>query len=308
MKVLVTGGAGYVGSILCPMLLDQGHSVTIFDRFLFGEQPVLHFASHPRVTIVEGDVRERQAIAKLVASADCVLHLAAVVGFPACDVDPETAQSTNVEGTRHICDAVSPSQMLIFASTGSVYGRCATVCDETIPAAPLTLYGRSKAEGETLVLDKGGVALRFATLFGLSPRMRLDLLINSFCFIAVRDGVVDLFEGNHKRTFLHVRDGAAAYPFAIEHYAQMAGDVFNIGSDDMNYSKIDIACAIQRFHPFTLREAPIGVDRDARDYVVSHAKIAVLGYRPTIALEEGIQEVLRLVPFLKPRTEWRNAA
>lgn len=308
MNILVTGGAGYIGSLLCPMLLEDGHTITLLDNFMFGPSPILHFAAHPRVTVLHGDVRDAAVVAPAVKKADCVVHLAAIVGYPACAADPTLAETTNVGGTKTICDAISPSQLLIYAGTGSTYGQCETVCTEETPINPLTLYGRTKRDAERLVLDRGGIGLRFATVFGLSPRLRLDLLVNDFCYQAYHNRQIIMFEGHHRRTFLHARDAAAVYPFALGHSREMAGQVFNVGSSDMNYTKIEVAKRIQQYQPFYLHEAAVGEDLDKRNYEVCYEKINRLGYRATITLEEGIQEVLQVVPFIKQRSEWRNAA
>ncbi len=307
MRILVTGGAGYIGSLLCPALLEAGHAVIVLDRLMFGVQPILHFISHPTLEVVHGDIRDPRVVAPLAARADAVLHLAAIVGSPACAADPTTAATTNVDGTRTLVDALSASQMLVYASTGSIYGRCETVATEATPSDPLTLYGRTKRDAEQLVVEQGGVALRFATAFGLSPRLRLDLLVNDFCYQACHDRQVILFEGHHRRTFLHVRDAAAAYPFTLDHYPAMRGDVYNVGGSALTYTKIEVARAIAAQQPFYLHEADVGEDLDKRNYEVSYAKIDALGYHATITLDEGIREMLRVVPFIQQRSPWRNA-
>ena len=246
MRILVTGGAGYIGSLLCPGLLDRGHEVILLDSLMFGVQPILHFITHPKLEVVLGDVRDRRVVTPLAARVDAVLHLAAIVGYQACAADPTTAETTNVDGTRVVVDALSASQLLVYASTGSTYGHCETVATEDTPINPLTLYGRSKRDAERLVVDKGGVGLRFATVFGLSPRLRLDVLVNDFCYQAYHHKQVIVFEGHHRRTFLHVRDAAAVHPFTLDHYAAMRGDVYNVGASDMNYTKIEVARAIRR--------------------------------------------------------------
>lgn len=308
MKVLVTGGAGYIGSILCPMLLEAGHQVVLLDNFMWGIHPILHFVNHPLLTVAAGDVRDRSTVRKLVSSADVVCHLAAIVGYPACAADPTLAETTNVEGTRIICDALSRQQVLIFASTGSTYGQCDTICTEQTPINPLTLYGRTKRDAERYVLGEGGIALRFATVFGLSPRLRLDLLINDFCYQAYHQKQIVIFEGHHRRTFLHARDAAAVYLFALERYATMRGEVFNVGSPEMNFTKIEAARMVQEQQPFYLHEASVGEDLDKRNYEVSYEKITALGYRSSVSMADGIKEVLRVVPHIRQRSEWRNAA
>ena len=307
MRILVTGGAGYIGSLLCPGLLDRGHEVILLDSLMFGVQPILHFITHPKLEVVLGDVRDRRVVTPLAARVDAVLHLAAIVGYQACAADPTTAETTNVDGTRVVVDALSASQLLVYASTGSTYGHCETVATEDTPINPLTLYGRSKRDAERLVVDKGGVGLRFATVFGLSPRLRLDVLVNDFCYQAYHHKQVIVFEGHHRRTFLHVRDAAAVHPFTLDHYAAMRGDVYNVGASDMNYTKIEVARAIRVLQPFYLHEAEVGEDLDKRNYEVSYAKINALGYHATITLEDGIREMLRVIPFIQQRSPWRNA-
>jgi nucleoside-diphosphate-sugar epimerase len=308
MKVLVTGGAGYIGAIVCPMLLDRGHQVVLLDNFLWGIHPILHFVNHPNLTVIHGDVRDRATIRTAMKSVDAVFHLAAIVGYPACAADPTLAQTTNVDGTRLICDALSKQQMLVFASTGSTYGQCDEICTEETPINPLTLYGRTKRDAEKFVLDEGGVALRFATVFGLSPRMRLDLLVNDFCYQAYHHKQIVVFEGHHRRTFLHSRDAAAVYPFAIDHFGAMKGQVFNVGSSAMNFTKLEVCRMIQAQQPFYLHEASVGEDLDKRNYEVSYDKIGALGYSADVTIQEGISEVLRVVPYFRQKSEWRNAA
>jgi nucleoside-diphosphate-sugar epimerase len=307
VKVLVTGGAGYIGSLLCPMLLAAGHHVILLDRFLFGPRPILHFSTHPKLEIVTGDVRDRALVQGLVAKADVVIHLAAIVGFPACSADEALATTTNVGGTRNVADALSKQQMFFFASTGSTYGRVEGVANEDFPINPLTVYGRTKQTGEEIVREKGGVSLRFATVFGVSPRLRLDLLVNDFVYQALHLGFIVMFEGHHRRTFLHAVDAARVYLFAIENWARMRGDTFNVGSSAMNYTKREVAMKIMAKKKFYLHEAQVGEDKDKRDYEVCYEKIANLGYTVTRSLDEGIDELLAIVPLVKMASEWRNA-
>lgn len=305
-RILVTGGAGYVGSLLCPMLLAQGHQVLLLDNFRYGIRPILHFATHPNLVVIDADLREESSTRRAVAEADVVIHLAAIVGYPACAAAPRDAQTTNVDATKLLCKLVSPNQPLIFASTGSTYGQVAGIASEETPINPLTLYGRTKRDAEAMVRDTGGVSLRFATVFGIRPRLRLDLLVNDFCYQAYHHKQIIIFEGSHRRTFLHVRDAAAVYPFTLERYDQMRGEVYNVGSSDMNYTKIEVAKAIKRYQNFYLHEADVGEDLDKRDYEVCYDKISKLGYRANIKLDEGIREVLKVVPHIRVSNEWRN--
>jgi nucleoside-diphosphate-sugar epimerase len=307
MKILVTGGAGYIGSLLCPMLLDAGHRVVLLDRFLFGPKPILHFCSRPNIDVIRGDIREKALMDRLVPEVDCVIHLAAIVGFPACSADEPLAVTTNVDGTKNITNAISKNQMFFFASTGSTYGRVEGVANEDVPINPLTVYGRTKQTCENIVRDKGGVNLRFATVFGLSPRLRLDLLVNDFCYQATHYGFIVMFEGHHRRTFLHAVDAARSYLFGIENYDKMRGDTFNIGSATMNYTKREIAEKVRERKPFYLHEAAVGEDKDKRDYEVCYRKISTLGFKPTKSLEDGIDELLKIVPLIQVSNEWRNA-
>lgn len=306
LTVLITGGAGYVGSVLCPMLLERGHRVILLDSFTFGVRPILHFIAHPRLTVIEGDVRDEDLVRKLVAQSDAVVHLAAIVGYPACAARPQDAETINVGGTLNLCKAISKQQPLVFASTGSTYGQVEGVADEETPINPLTLYGRTKRDAERMVIDHGGIGMRFATLFGVSPRLRLDLLVNDFCYQAHSMRYIVIFEGGHRRTFLHVYDAAAVYLLALDKFEQMRGQVYNVGTRTMNYTKIDVAKAIRKHREFYLHEAAVGTDLDQRNYEVSYSKIEQLGYEATISLDQGIEELLKVVPHVHTVTEFRN--
>ena len=308
MRILVTGGAGYIGVDPVPSLLEGGHEVILLDSLMFGVQPILHFINHPQLEVVHGDVRDPRVVdpaGRERSTRCCTWRPSSAI--PACAADPTTAETTNVDGTRILVDSLSRSQAIVYASTGSTYGQCETVATEETPINPLTLYGRTKRDAERLVVDKGGVGLRFATVFGLSPRLRLDLLVNDFCYQAYHNKQMILFEGHHRRTFLHARDAAAVYPFTLAHYEAMRGDVYNVGASDMNYTKIEVAQAIRKLQPFYLHEAAVGEDLDKRNYEVSYAKINALGYHATITLDEGIREMMRVIPFIQQRSPWRNA-
>lgn len=306
-KVLVTGGAGYAGSILVPALLQDGYEVTLLDIFKWGVQPILHFAHHPKLTIVKGDVRDKALVCKEVKQADWILHLAAVVGYPACAADPILARTTNIDGTGNVCKAMHVGQKLIFASTGSTYGKVEGICTEETPINPLSLYGQTKWEAEKMVSDVGGVSLRFATVFGLSPRLRLDLLVNDFVYKALHDRQIVLYEGHFRRTFLHVRDVADSYMLAMKNFDKMQGEKFNVGDESLNYTKRDIAQHIAKFTDYFLYEADVGNDIDARDYEVSYAKIRGLGYKANVSLDKGIEELIKAAENIVIVDPWRNA-
>ena len=306
-KILVTGGAGYLGSLLLPRLLDGGHKVALLDNFTFGVRPILHFATHPDLEIIRGDVRDAQAVKSAAKNADCIMHLAAVVGHPACTADPAAAKSINLEGSKNVAAVLSKNQLAIFASTGSAYGKVDGVCDETTPIAPLTLYGATKAEAEKMFTEKKGIALRFATVFGVSPRLRLDLMVNDFVYQALHNHQIILYEGHFRRTFLHARDAADAFLFALANADKMRGEAFNIGDNSMNYTKRDIALAVKEKIPYYFHEAAVGEDPDARDYEVAYDKIRALGYRAEIDLHQGMNELIKVLRPLNISNEWRNA-
>ncbi|QPJ65325.1 MAG: NAD(P)-dependent oxidoreductase [Candidatus Nitrohelix vancouverensis] len=306
MKVLVTGGAGYLGTSMLPLLLEKGHEVRILDKLMWGVTPILSYFSHPRVEFMSGDIRDQQVITDALSGMDAVIHLAGIVGYPACTADVGLAESTNVDGTALLVDSLQSHQKLVFASTGSTYGVVDGVCDESTPINPLTVYGKNKQDGENLVDKVGGVKLRLATVFGVSPRLRLDLLVNDFCYQAIHNGFIIMFEGYHRRTFLHVRDAAKAFVFTLDHFDEMAGDVFNVGDENLNFNKKDIALKIQKLNPFYLHEADVGKDMDQRNYEVNYDKIKNLGFTADISLEQGIEELLKVCRFIKIENPWRN--
>lgn len=306
MKILVTGGAGYIGTLLVPMLLEKGHKVVLFDNFTWGIKPILHFAADENVEIVTGDVRNQGEVKGAMAGCDVVIHLAAIVGYPACAADVGRAYAVNVDGTRNVVEELG-SRRLIFASTGSTYGKVEGICTEDTPIAPLTLYGSTKWQAEQMVTEQGGVALRFATVFGVSPRLRLDLLVNDFTYQALSHKQIVLYEGHFKRTFLHARDAAGVYLFALDNYENMVGQAFNVGSEGMNYTKKEVALRIKNYVDYYLHEAEIGEDQDKRDYEVSYAKLRALGYRTSIDLDKGIRELIKVLKHLHLTNEWRNA-
>jgi nucleoside-diphosphate-sugar epimerase len=308
-KVLITGGAGYIGSMLAPMLLTQGHQVTIYDSLVYGALPLLGFSMNSNLEIVKGDVRDAPALGRVLKHQDWILHLAAVVGYPACAADPHLSMTTNLDGTRNVVEAMGKGQRLIFASTGSTYGKVEGVATEETPIAPLTLYGKSKRDAEMLIRDsdRGHVILRFATVFGSSPRMRIDLLVNDFVYQALHNRQIVLFEGYFRRTFLHSSDAAAVYPFTMANFDQMCGKVYNVGDESMNYAKRDVAFKIKEYVDYYLHEAQIGTDPDQRDYEVDYNRLRSLGFRAKVGLDEGIRELVKILRVLTVSNPLRNA-
>lgn len=305
-KVLITGGAGYLGSVLTMHLLSHGYQVTVVDNFRHGVPSLLAFCSNRNLEIVNKDCRH--CILEHSAKADVLIPLAAVVGAPACDRDIFAAEDTNLEAVRTLCGLASNDQTIIYPNTNSGYGTGgAGPCHENDPINPLSLYAQTKAEAESIVLSHPrGVSLRFATLFGCSPRMRLDLLVNDFVYRAVRDRSLTLFEPHFRRNYLHVRDAARVFEFAIEHAGEMCGKAFNAGLSSANLSKHQLCEKIREHLPdFTWTVAPNGKDPDQRDYLVSNARLEALGWRPMYPLDVGIEELIRAFQAM-PFEGYRN--
>jgi nucleoside-diphosphate-sugar epimerase len=297
LRILVTGGAGYIGSVLVPLLLGEGHEVTVLDNFMYGQSSLLDCCVDPRLTIVRGDVRDDRLVPGLVAKADAVLPLACLTGAPICAREPAAAQAINRDAVRAIADLMSPRQLMVFPSTNSGYGvgEADIRCDEETPLRPVSLYGRLKVEIESLLLDRGRVVtFRFATLFGVSPRMRLDLLVNDFTYRAVKDRFIVLFEPHFKRNYLHVRDAAGAFVHALDSYESMRGRPYNVGLSEANLSKWELCEAIRKHvGGFYFVAAEVGEDPDKRNYIVSNARIEQTGFKPAIDLDRGIAELVK---------------
>jgi len=307
-NVLVTGGAGYVGCALTGHLLQEGYDVTVFDNLMYGGRGLIPYFVDPKFHFIKGDIRDKQHLAEAVGKADVIVHLAAIVGYPACKKDPHLAEDVNIEGTRNLLAVRGESQTILYASTGSNYGAyTGALCTEETPLNPLTLYGISKTKAEREVLDAGNaLAFRFATAFGVSNRMRLDLLINDFTYRALKERSLILYEKTFKRTFIHVRDMAASFSFAIRNLEKMKNDVFNVGSEKMNYNKEEIALKIQRKVPYYLHFPDTGKDEDQRNYEVSYEKVRRLGLATTIDVDQGVDELIRAYSVIDVRSEYSN--
>ena len=307
--ILITGGAGYVGTTLLNTLLQENVNVVVLDSFRVGSHGLIPFIADPRLTVIKGDVRDREIVKKAVHGVDAVVHLAAIVGFPACRKDPELSRSINVDGMRVLVDVVRGRVPIIFASTGSTYGKMIEkYCTETTALNPLSDYGRQKVEAEELIKkNKEFVIYRFATAFGVSPRMRLDLLPNDFTYRAVRDKSLIVYEKHFMRTFIHVRDMARAFVFAFDNYKKMKGEIYNIGDNRMNYTKEQICLMIKEKTDYYLHFADVGKDLDQRDYLVSYDKIHKLGFRTVVSMEKGISELVKCSMLIDIRNQYYNA-
>lgn len=296
-SILITGGAGYLGSTMVPALLAAGHRVTVLDNFLFKQNSLSHVCADPGFDVVRGDAREAATLRPLLAKADIVIPLAALVGAPLCDADRTAAQTTNHDAILTLLSLLSPDQRVLMPVTNSGYGvgEAGKFCTEETPLNPLSLYGRSKVEAEAAVLARGNaISFRLATVFGMSPRMRIDLLVNDFVYRAVYDRAVVLFEPHFKRNYIHVRDVARAFLHGIDNFDSMRDRPYNVGLSDANLSKWELCQRIQAQLPgFVFLEAPIGEDPDKRDYIVSNARIEGTGYMPAHSLDAGIAELIK---------------
>lgn len=296
-KVLVTGGAGYLGSVLCEHLLDAGCRVTVIDNLTYGQHSLFHLCANPRFEFVFGDVRDETLMHSLVKETDVLIPLAAVVGAPACDRDPWRARSVNLEAVRLLNRLRSPSQLVVFPTTNSGYGTKSgdVYCTEDTPLEPITLYGQTKVQAEAELLDSPNtITLRLATVFGLSPRMRLDLLVNHFVYAAMTDGYITIFEKEFKRNYIHIRDVADCFIHCIENADRMVGRPYNVGLDAANLSKEELALKIQEYVPnFYIHFSAVGSDPDKRNYIVSNQRLREAGFEARRSLDEGIQELLK---------------
>ena len=302
-NILVTGGAGYIGSILVPALLEAGHAVTVLDNFMYSQDSLASVCANPRFSVVRGDVRVEDVVRPLLKNADFIIPLAALVGAPLCERDPITATQVNRDAIVAMLRGLSPEQRILMPITNSGYGigEPGTYCTEETPMRPISRYGRDKVEAEKAVLDRGNsISLRLATVFGTSPRMRIDLLVNNFTYRAVNDRVIVLFEGHFRRNYIHVRDVARAFMHAITNFDRMRNQAYNVGLSDANLSKRDLAERICKFVPqCTIIESDVGEDPDKRDYIVSNAKIEATGYRPAQGLDDGIQELKKMYVMIR---------
>jgi len=303
MKVLVTGGAGYIGSVLVPTLVEKNFDVTVIDNFMYSQTSLLECCHKKNLTIIKGDTRDEKLVTKHMKNADYIIPLACIVGAPACDRDPVAAKTVNYDAIKTILDLRSKDQKVIFPTTNSGYGvgQKGIYCTEETPLKPVSLYGRLKVDIEKEILkSKNSITLRLATVFGTSPRMRLDLLVNDFTYRAVNDRFLVLFESHFKRNYVHIRDVAKAFFHCIDNFEDMKNEPYNVGLSDANLSKWELCEEIKKQIPdFYFTEAKVGKDPDKRDYIVSNEKIESTGFKPDYTLQQGIEELIKGYKILR---------
>jgi nucleoside-diphosphate-sugar epimerase len=301
--ILVTGGAGYLGSTMVPALLAAGHHVTVLDNFMFRQTSLHHVCADPKFTAVKGDIRIESVIAPLLKKADIVIPLAALVGAPMCNADPVGARTINHDAILTMLKLLSPNQRVLMPTTNSAYGTGDehNFCTEESPLKPISIYAREKVAVEDALMQREhAISFRLATVFGMSPRMRIDLLVNDFVHRAVHDRFVVLFEGDFKRNYIHVRDVAKAFLHGIENYDAMRGHIYNVGLTEANVSKRELCQRIhQQLPEFVFIDAPVGKDPDQRNYIVSNAKLEATGWAPSVGLDAGIAELIKGFTMLK---------
>ncbi|HEV2330250.1 MAG TPA: NAD-dependent epimerase/dehydratase [Verrucomicrobiae bacterium] len=303
MKILITGGAGYLGSIITPTLLEQGHEVTVLDNFYFNQNSLADCCRFETFEIVRGDCRNEPLLKSLVVRADFIIPLAALVGVPLCNTDAIGTQTINQDAVEMLCRLAGKGQWIMMPVTNSGYGigEKGKFCTEDTPLKPISTYGVTKVKAEEAVLAReNSISFRLATVFGMAPRMRIDLLVNDFVYRAVHDRAVLVFEGHFKRNYIHIRDVARAFLHGMANFEKMRGKCYNVGLDDANLSKLELCAVIQKHLPkFVFVEAPIGEDPDKRDYIVSNARILATGFKPEWSLDRGIKELIKGFTILR---------
>ncbi len=303
MNILVTGGAGYIGSVLVPELLRKGHKVTVFDSFMYKQESLNALCYHPDFEVVRGDIRDIVKLKEYVGLADVIIPLAALVGAPLCKEQPLTATAVNYQASIDLLGLLRSDQWVLMPTTNSAYGigEAGNFCTEESPLNPISQYAREKVlVEEALMAHSNAISFRLATVFGMSPRMRTDLLVNDFVYRAVYDKAVVLFEGHFKRNYIHIRDVCRVFLHGIEHFSKMKGQIYNVGLSSANLSKKELCLRIQEHIPsFTFVEAPVGEDPDKRNYIVSNEKIEKTGFSPRFSLDDGITELMKGYRMIK---------
>lgn len=302
-NILVTGGAGYLGSTMVPELLSAGHKVTVLDNFMFGQHSLGHVCYHPNFAVVRGDIRTESTMVPLIKKADVIIPLAALVGAPLCSKDPVGATTVNHDAILMMLRNLSKNQVVLMPTTNSAYGTGDenNFCTEESELRPISQYAKEKVEIESALMQHpSAISFRLATVFGMSPRMRIDLLVNDFTHRAVYDRFVVLFESSFKRNYIHVRDVARVFLHGLENFDRMKGEIYNVGLSDANVSKRELCERIQKqVADFVFLDAPVGKDPDQRNYIVSNAKIEATGYKPAFSLDAGIGELIKGYTMIK---------
>ena len=309
MNILVTGGAGYIGSVLVPILLKNNFNVTVLDNFLF-KQKSLNQIKDRRLNIVEGDVRDKSIIKDLVTKSEIIIPLAALVGAPLCDIKPKEAKEVNLDSMFLLKSILSNNQKVILPVSNSGYGigKSGEFCTEESPLNPISLYGQTKVQSESIIMEReNSISFRLATVFGMSPRMRIDLLVNYFVNKALTEKKIQIFEGHFKRNYVHIKDVANVFLFTIKNFEKMKSNTYNFGLEDANFSKIELAEKIKKYiNNFEIQISEFGKDPDKRDYIVSNKKILSTGYKFLEDLDSGIQELIREIPNLSKNESYSN--
>jgi len=308
-KILVTGGAGYIGSVLTKILLEQNYGVKVLDNFRYKQNSLLDCCMSENFTIIKGDCRDEGIMKSALKDVDIIIHLAALVGAPVCKANPILAQETNYDAVKLLLTLREKNQKILFPCTNSGYGigEKNKFCTENTPLKPITLYGKTKVEGEKEILNAGNsISFRLATVFGVSPRMRTDLLVNNFVYTALKKHKIEIFEGDFKRNYIHIRDVARVFLHGIINFENLKNDVYNVGLSDANLSKIELCEIIKKHIPdFTFIESKIGEDPDKRDYIVSNEKIEKTGFKPKFSIDLGINELIKAYTIL-PNSNYTN--
>lgn len=311
MKILITGGAGYIGSSLCEYLLKKNHKVTVLDTFMFSNNSLNAYMSNKNFSVYQEDVRNIDSIKKYILENDVIVPLACLVGAPLCNLKEEEAIQVNFQSIKKMVDILSKDQYVIYPTTNSGYGigEKDKFCTEETPLKPISIYGKTKVQAEEYIANNcpNSTRLRLATVFGCSPRMRLDLLVNDFVYRATKDKFIVLFESHFKRNFIHIRDVCRAMLMSIEDQNNFAGETFNLGLSNANLSKLELCQEIKRYIPkFEILESEIGQDIDKRDYIVSNEKIESRGFKPSHSINDGVEELMKLFKYLIPSESMRN--
>tara|TARA_B100002051_G_C16690995_1_gene615493 strand:+ start:587 stop:1522 length:936 start_codon:yes stop_codon:yes gene_type:complete len=310
MNILVTGGAGYIGSVLVQILLKNNFNVTVLDNFLFKQKSLNQIKKNRQLNIVEGDVRDESIIKDLVTKSDIIIPLAALVGAPLCDIKPKEAKEVNLNSMFLLKSILSKNQRVILPVSNSGYGigKSGEFCTEESPLNPISLYGQTKVQSESIIMEReNSISFRLATVFGMSPRMRIDLLVNYFVNKALTEKKIQIFEGHFKRNYVHIKDVANVFLFTIKNFEKMKSNTYNFGLEDANFSKIELAEKIKKYiNNFEIQISEFGKDPDKRDYIVSNKKILSTGYKFLEDLDSGIQELIREIPNLPKNESYSN--